>query len=118
MTGELLLCQAEASGGWRQIGEEELQQAQVAQLRRLIVWPVEPSLQGVKAGLGDREHATTSSVLLGQLGDQPQAGQSRRLAVQEGVRERPKVAERGADVPLELVRRRRPLPREQAKDQV
>ena len=44
MDGELLLSQAEARRGVRQIGEEELQEAQVAQFRRLGVWPVEPSL--------------------------------------------------------------------------
>jgi hypothetical protein len=37
MDGELLRCQAAARGRWRQLGEEELQEAQAAQLRRLRV---------------------------------------------------------------------------------
>ncbi len=52
------------------------------------------------------------------LRDQAERRQSGRLAVQQRVRERPEVPERGADVLLQVVRRRRSLAGQQPEDEV
>jgi hypothetical protein len=115
---QLLLGQANSRFRRAEIGKEELQQPQVAQLGRLTGWTVEPGRQRVSAGVGNREHAPASTVPLATLGHESLTGQARRHGVQQGVREGPEVAQRRLDVALHLVRRRRPFAREQAEDQV
>ena len=85
MDRQLLLGEMQPCLGGGQIGEEELEEPKIAQLRGRAGRPIEPLAQGGDAGRRDREDASTSASVLAGLGDQTQVRQSRRLAVQEGV---------------------------------
>ena len=89
----------------RQVREEELKEPWIAKLRRRTRRSIEPGAQGGRTRWRDRKDPSTSTLGLTRLGDRPRLPAG-RLAVQEGVRKRPEVPERGLDMLLEVVRRR------------
>ena len=70
-----------------EIGEEELEEGQVAQLGRVPRRMAEPRPKRLATGRRDREQPPPPAVELAFLGHQPEAGEAGRLLVQERVRE-------------------------------
>jgi len=118
VNGELPLGETESSLVGRQIGEEELEEAWIAKLRRRTGRSIEPGAQRGHTRRHDRENAPASAFALTRLGDQAEGRQTWWLAVQEGVRERPEVPERGPHVLLEVVRCRWALAGEESENQI
>ena len=123
--GELCLVDRESPLGestfriiGRQVREKELKEPGIAKLRWRIRRSIEPGGQGGRTGGRDRKDPSTSTLCLTRLGDQAEGPQAGRLAVQEGVRKRPEVPERGLDMLLEVVRRRWSLAGKEPQDQV
>ena len=118
MQAELLVGERQRDRRRFEIGEEELEEGQVAQLRRLCAgWPSHARSASRPAGVivNSRRRRPISSR---SSDSKPSAGETGRLLVQERVRERPDVADRRGDVALELVRRRGPFALEKAEDEV
>ena len=118
MDRELPLGETQPRLAGREIGEEELEESGVAKLSGRARRLMEPGRQSGHSGRRDGEVASTSALRLACLRDQTQGRQARRLAVQERVRERPEVPERGLHVLLEVVRRRWPLAGEEPEDEI
>src|SRR4026207_878853 len=78
----------------------------------------EPGPEGAPSGGRDREQPPTPPAGLALLGEEAQLGEARRLLVEESMRKRPEVTDRGGRVTLEVVGRRRALTRDQAKHEV
>jgi hypothetical protein len=79
MDRELLLGQTKPRLGGGHIGEEELEEPKVAQLRGRAGRSIKPRAQDGGAGRRDREDASTSASGLAGLGDQSRFRESRRL---------------------------------------
>ena len=116
--GELLLGDRERRGRRFEVGEEQLEQGQVAQFGRVPGGLAQPGPERLAAGFRDRERPASTADFLTFLGQEAQAGEPGRLLVQERVGERPEVPDRRRDVPLQLVRRGRSLPCKEAEDEV
>src|SRR6476469_1374045 len=98
VTGELQQVLAGA-----EVQEEQLQQAEVAYLRRLLGRRREPVAQRLAARREDRVRPAPPAALLDVLADQPVGHQAGGLVVQLGVRERPEVPDGVRDPLLEVV---------------
>jgi hypothetical protein len=118
MDCELLLRKAQPRLGGREISEEELQESRVTELGWFVRWAIQPRPEGRLARGRGGEHTPAPSGRLANLVNKAEAGESRRLAIEQRVRKRPEVAERRADVALQLVGRRGPLAREQAEHEI
>jgi len=123
--GELCLVDRESPLGkstfriiGRQVREEELKEPRIAKLRRRSRRSIEPGAQRRRTGGRDCEDATTSTLVLTCLRDEAKGFEAGRLAVQEGVRKRPEIPERGLDVLFKVVRRRWSLTGEEPEDHV
>jgi hypothetical protein len=104
--------------GRPEIGKEKLQQPAIAQLRGLSGRLAEPRLEGVHAGLGDREYAPPPAPLLLGLGREAALHQSRRFGIEERMRERPEVTHGRSDKLLEVVRARGPFAGQQSEHEI
>ena len=104
--------------GGSKIGEEELQQTQVAQLRGSLGRPAEPLAEGSPARVGDAEESPPPTLQLALLGHQTELDEARRLLVEQGVREGPEVADRSGRVTLEVVGRGGPLSRQESEHEM
>lgn len=102
----------------RQVREEELKEPGIAKLCWRTRWSFEPGAQGGRPRGRDRKDPPTSTLGLTRLCDQAEGAQAGRLAVQQGVRKRPEVPERGLDMLLEVIRRRWTLTGKEPEDQV
>jgi len=100
------------------LGEEQLEQAEAAELRRLLGRLGQPGGQRGPALGGDPVAASPPPGLLALLGQEPQAGQPLGLGVDLAVRELPKVGDAAADGRLQRVRGRGAVPGHQAEDDV
>jgi hypothetical protein len=100
------------------LAEEQLQQAEAAELGRLVGRLGQPGFERVPASLGDPVAAPPPAGLLTLLGQQPKAGQALGLGVDLAVRELPEVGHAAAHGRLEGVRGGRAVPGHQAEDDV
>jgi len=100
------------------LGEEQLQQAEAADLRGLVGGLGQPAGERGPALAGDPVAAPPPAGVLAFLGQQPQAGQALGLGVDLAVGERPEVGHAAADGGLEGVRGRGAVPGNQPEDDV
>lgn len=118
MDRELLLGDTNARVRRGKIGEEELQETEVAELGVGARGSIKPRAQCGAPGRSDGKEASAAARFLAGLRGQSQCRQPGRFAIEQRVWEGPEVSQGGADMLLEVVWSRGSLSGKETEDEV